>query len=847
LSLAVVLVGLLSIGSPAAPIAAQTGESKTDLAGLSLSDALLELQSRGLRIVFTSEVVKPQMRVAAEPTATDLRAILTELLEPHGLEARDGPGETLVVARAVPVSGARTRIAGTVRSRSDSSPVAGALVQVLEAGKEAESSSDGRFEIDVEPGTFTLQAGRAGFTVERLDGVTVEAGRTAEVSLLLDPAPILEDELVVTPSRVSLLREDPVPLMQLSRGEILALPHLGDDFFRALTLLPGATSNDVTAEFHVRGSRRDETQILLDGQELYEAYHLKDFDNALSFVASSNLATADLTTGGFPAEFGDRMAGVLDMTTVRPTTTRFRVGLGILNADAGGGGVFGEERGTWLFDLRRGTIDLASRLLGNEDPTFWDAYGKVDYQFGPRQSLRMNLLATGDELTFSETEEDGSKRTDTEYDSGYAWLTHQALLSDRLFFDTAVSGIGIERDRRGVEVDEDVEFAVRDLRRTTVLGLRQNWSLQAGENHLLRLGFALRSFDTDYDYFSESVFDGEIAELRYGGDETVIEFDQRFEEEHNSLYLSDRMRLGDPLTLELGLRYDRHTQTDDAQVAPRVNLAWAPAASSVLRLAWGRFYQSQRTYELQVEDGEAAFQPVEEAEHWVLGFEKTFQQAPGKGLAVRAEIYRREVANPRTRYENLYEALNTFPEVEPDRVRIDPDRAVAEGIELFLRGRPGPKFGWWVNYAYATTEDEIDGVWTPRQFDQRHSVNIDLDYRPGKRWHLNVAWRFHTGWPTTPLDVEIEEDDEGEFEFAPVLGQLNSERLPEYHRMDLRASRQWNIGRGVLGLYVDIQNVYDRDNLAGFDVEIDDDQGVVVFEPEYWAGILPSLGVTYEF
>ncbi len=80
-----------------------------------------------------------------------------------------------------------------------------------------------------------------------------------------------------------------------------------------------------------------------------------------------------------------------------------------------------------------------------------------------------------------------------------------------------------------------------------------------------------------------------------------------------------------------------------------------------------------------------------------------------------------------------------------------------------------------------------------------------------------------------------------------MLGELNCERLPDYHRLDLRASREWRLGGGTLGFYVDIQNVYDRDNLAGFDVEIDDEEGVVIFEPEYWASILPSAGITWTF
>jgi hypothetical protein len=46
---------------------------------------------------------------------------------------------------------------------------------------------------------------------------------------------------------------------------------------------------------------------------------------------------------------------------------------------------------------------------------------------------------------------------------------------------------------------------------------------------------------------------------------------------------------------------------------------------------------------------------------------------------------------------------------------------------------------------------------------------------------------------------------------------------------------------------VDVQNVYNRQNLAGFDVEVDEDAGVVRIDEEHWPGIFPSLGVTWAF
>ncbi len=814
-------------------------------AGRPLSEALAALRDRGLKIVFTSEVVRPEMTVTTEPVSTEPRRILDEILEPHGLMARDGPRDTLVIVqRVIDISGRRSSISGSVLSRAGSVPVAGAVVRVLESGAVATSSADGGFLIeDHDAGSFTIEAGRAGFAIARLEAVVLLAEQRTEISILLSPAPIVEEELEITPSRISLMREEPGATIGLGREEILSLPHLGDDFFRAVSILPGISANDVSAQFHIRGGRRDETQILLDGQELYEPYHLKDFDSALSFVSSAALASADLTTGGFPVEFGDRMSGVLDMKTVTPAgRPRGRAGVSVLNLHAGGAGGFHGDRGSWLVEARRGTIDLAKELLGNEHPQYADAYAKIEYQLDRRNSIGVNVLYSDDSFTFEEVLEDESKRTDTSYSSDYLWLTHRAVLGSRIYLETVLSRADLDHSRHGWALEEDVEFEIIDGRETTVLGLRQSWNFRVTPGHLLKWGFESRRFDTEYDYNGTFVFDNPLAVIRGGPAEGVTVFAGEYDESHTSLYLADRMRLTEAVTLELGLRHDRHSLTDETHFSPRLNLAWAPDDASVLRFAIGTFHQSQRPYELKVEDNERAFHPTELSEHRVLGYERELTG----GVTLRAELYERTVPNPRPRYENLYEALNTFPEVEPDRVRIAPERSVARGFEFFLLGKAGTRLEWWANYAYATTEDGIAGAWVPRKFDQRHTVNLDLNYRAGKHWKINLAWRYHSGWPTTPLWLE-EEDDEGETIWVPVAGPLYSERLPAYHRLDVRASRSHRIGGGELILFFDVQNLYDRNNVAGSDNKIDEEEGTIETEVEYWAGILPSVGITYEF
>jgi len=829
--------GLLSPPNP------EAAESADFSAGMPLTEALLRLQERGLRLVFSSQVVRADMRVLAVPRSRVPRAILEEVLAPHALAVEEGQGGSLVVVATGRRAGALLR--GSVRSRGALAGLPGVSVTVVERGVEAITDGEGRFEFrGLDPGVYTLRARRPGFVIDEREAVRVSAGPPLDLDIVLQPAPLTREEVVVHPSRITVLQEEPVAPFAWDRDDISRLPHLGGDVFRTISLLPGTTANDLTAQFHVRGGRRDEVIVLLDGQELYEAYHLKDFDNALSVVPASGLSNLDLTTGAFPSDHGDRMGAILDLTTLTPARPRrLSISVSILNAQLEGSGLVGERLG-WLASVRRGATDLAGDIFNEEDPSFWDVFGKLDYRLGSRQSARVNVLHAEDEFDFLEEQRGEVTRFNTEYDSSYLWLTHQAVLSERLFVDTAGSISRIGRDRRGAEHEDEKRLDVRDERELEVTGLLQSWNFQAAPRHYVKAGFEVRRFQATYDYESFRDFRSPLAAIRSGPGNGTFDFRGRFTDDYLAAYVTDRFAPLDSLALELGVRYDRHSLTDGTLWSPRASLAWGLGSSSVLRLGWGHYFQNQRVYELMPEDGDTRLYPAERAEHWVIGFERRFDATSAFPVAaVRTELYQRRVKEPKPRYENLLEPFEHFSEGSLSRVRLEPDDATARGVEVFVHGRTVRRLGWWLNYAYSKTEDEIDDRDVPRQIDQRHAVNLDLNYNLGRRWDVNLAWRYHTGWRITSISLEAEDGGEP----RPVLGPLNSDRLPDYHRLDARISRKWDFAPGTLTFFVDVQNLYHRYNVAGLDVEIDAESGEIVTKEERWPGFFASIGVSWIF
>ena len=92
-----------------------------------------------------------------------------------------------------------------------------------------------------------------------------------------------------------------------------------------------------------------------------------------------------------------------------------------------------------------------------------------------------------------------------------------------------------------------------------------------------------------------------------------------------------------------------------------------------------------------------------------------------------------------------------------------------------------------------------------------------------------------------------EDGEGGEPELVPVLGRLNGERLPDYRRLDLRLSRRWRLRSGTLTFFADVQNLFDRKNVAGLDLEVDEEAGAIVAADEEWPGFFASAGVAWEF
>ncbi|MCG6920238.1 MAG: TonB-dependent receptor [Acidobacteria bacterium] len=757
-------------------------------------------------------------------------------------------------AESPPEAGAG-RITGIVRT-PDGRPLADAEVVLRETGTVARTDAEGRFAVTgATAGICTLQVSAEGY-VPQERALEMKDGSQGHVPFELKPVPHFLSEVVVTPSLYTLYEATPGVTTSLSRQEIERVPHFADDVLRAVRWLPGTSGEDFSGRVNVRGGDIDETLVLVDGLEIHDAFHLKElFGGIQSVVDAEAIDGLDFMSGGFPVEFGNRMSGVIDISSlasgpVRTSLVASTTHLGLLSA-----GPFASERGRWLATVRRTNLDNVIRWIDPEsglEPVFYDVMGKVSYTLGGHSILTAHVLGASDRTRYEdETEENGQtviERMDATSSGRYAWLSLKTSPAVGLSMETVLSAAQVEREITGLIDEPSQTGVVDDRRRSDVLGLRQDWKLDLADRHLLKWGFEAQRASGSYRHQSNSTVRDRL--FVSGAEPSVRDRDYSLEPEGElyAAYAADRMRLGDDLVAEIGLRWDRQTWADDSQLSPRLSLSYALGDRTTLRGAWGLYHQPQLIHELQVSDGVTEFQPAQRAEHRVVSVEHRV----ARGFDLRLELYQKLLSDVRARYENVLNPIELFPELESDRVLVAPDRAEARGVEVSLRHSSGSRWSWWLSYAFARAEDEIEGEWVPRSRDQPHTASFSLNFRPGQKWNVNLAGRYHTGWPTTVILGTAEPQPDGGVRLHPYLGPRNSERYPDYLRLDLRASRVFEVGPGTWSVFLEVTNLLNRDNPRGLKRLVDyrvEDDGTVRTVPLYRSGLplVPSLGIRWNF
>ena len=812
----------------------------------------LVAQTAGVDVSFDQSLPGLTSHVSLGGSRESAARLFLRIVENSPLSLRVARSGQIVIIARRDTKQTKGTIAGHVRDAATGEPIGDVRVEAQTENVRAISKSDGAFSIpNIARGNHRLHFLRIGYRPKIVDVSSAEDGSTQKIEITLEQAAVALAAVRVSPGQFGVMETSAGTPHTLSREEIRTNPQLGEDVFRAVNKLPGLSSNDLSAKFFVRGGAGSELYVSLDGVELYEPFHLKDIDAALSIVDVESIGGIDLSTGGFSAEYGDRLTGVFRMSSIQPPAAgaRHAVGLSVTNLRGMSQGGFAGGRGGWVVSARRGYLDLALRLTNADDsvkPRYYDAFAKVQYDIGANQRIAAHVLHAGDKMRYLSADDPSIYSA---YGSTYGWVTWDVGIGNKVSSTAVASVSRLTWDRSGKESDQNhVQLmSIEDNRSFDVAALRQDFKWSISDRALVRFGGEIKHENAKYDYLSW-VRSGSRDE-----GQLVFAFDSiasAISPSGNQLgaYAAQRVAFS-RFVVEGGLRFDHQTNQGGAsQVSPRISASWNVTDGTTIRTAWGHYFQSQPLFELQTQDGISDFAQAELAEHRVIGIE---QRLPF-GIEGRLEAYQRLISRQHPRFVNALNSLEVFPEITSDRIRIAPGAGEARGIEFLLRPSSRRSFDWSATYALASIEDDIAGRRVPRAIDQRHTFSADVSYRaPTGKWRVSAGWLYHSGWPYTPThfrtDTIFTSGNQALLNISDRLGELNSGRLPSYYRLDFRATRYMEFRGSRIAVFADIFNALNRENARGFDYDLEFNPIRIVRVIDTQVPRLPTLGVTWEF
>ena len=673
---------------------------------------------------------------------------------------------------------------------------------------------------------------------------------------------------------VTVNRRSTSNMQTLEAEKYKLMPNASGSFESLLISFAGVTSNnELSSQYNVRGGNFDENIVYVNGTEIYRPLLIRaGQQEGLSFINPDMVGNVAFSSGGFNAEFGDKMSSVLDVKYKKPISFEASGAISLLGASAYLGtagnrftqmhgiryktskyllgtldtkgsykpdfidyqtyltyqisprveinflGNFSRNNYTFIPDSQStafGTFNMAEKLNvyyeGQEKDLFQTAFGALSLLFRPKENLKLSITTS----TFSTNENET-------YD-----ITGNYVLGELKMGDT---GETEEGEKLGVGTYH--EHARNRLKATVANISHSGEYIRSG--HTLKWGVNLqREIISDkineWEWrdsagYSMPYTDDKVVDLFYNMKST-----QKLDSRRTSAYIQDTYRWDTEHALYAltgGLRASHWSYNREFLLSPRASVSILPHWDKDFnfRLATGVYYQSPFYKELRDTVSDALgnvtvhLNPNLKAQrslHFVLGGDHFFRML-GRPFKFTTEAYLK-----------LADRVTTY---SVDNVRIrysgqNDAKAYTAGIDFKLFGELVPGTDSWINLSLMRSREDVlndfytdkEGNkvypgWISRPNEARYSLSMLLsDYLPNNpKYKLYLKTIFSDGLPVGP----------------PRSPRYMADRfrLRDYKRVDIGASRvivngsdrimnkRWMKNIASIWLNLEVFNLFDFKN-----------------------------------
>jgi len=211
---------------------------------------------------------------------------------------------------ALDKQGTTGKITGKVIDAKDKAPLIGAVIKVANTTLGAITDEAGEYTIlNVDVGTYSVQASYIGYDPQTVTELKVSADLTsrADFALRVEGSEISTDEIEIVGKRSAISPDQ--------SGQIINKEFIDNSGIRGIQNLASTTAGVVQDEkgtsINIRGGRVSETAVIVDG--VLTTNPLDGTSTAL--VSTNTLEELAVLTGGFSAEYGNVLSGIINVTT----------------------------------------------------------------------------------------------------------------------------------------------------------------------------------------------------------------------------------------------------------------------------------------------------------------------------------------------------------------------------------------------------------------------------------------------------------------------------------------------------------------------------------------------------
>lgn len=741
------------------------------------------------------------------------------------------------------IMNAQGSITGKVIDKSTKEGLPGVNLIVIETNFGAATDINGEFIIrNVPIGKYSVRASYVGYLSATKTDIVVNSVRPANLLFELSSTFIELNGVTVQSEYFDMNPNEFNSVKSFSYEEIRRAPGGFEDVVRALSVLPGvgqvsAGRNDLV----VRGGAPSENLFLVDGFTVPNINHFGTQGSTggpLSYINLDFVRETTFSTGGFPANYGDKLSSVLKIDLRDGRNDRIG-GKATISASQFGFNIEGpiDSKSNFIFSARRSYLDFIFNAAGfNFVPEYYDVMSKASYSIDSKNKINWLFIGAFDKVKFnnkdSEDLYENSRILGSNQNQYLVGVSYRHIF-DNGFYNFSISRNFVDYDTRQRDTLLNPIFTnisregENEIKGDAVIKLNETSEINFGISGKLikfRADILLPTFMTS---FGETLQVNSLQSAEYF-------YKYGFYSQYSTTFFNRLM-------FTAGLRGDYFDRINSGfTLSPRGSLSYVLDEVSSVSFSTGLYHQSPSYL-------------------WLASFNQNENLKPVKVIQYVAGYERRLTSDLRLKVEAFYKDYSDYPAslLRPYLVLantgvgfggsdenfgslgleplISAGKGFARGLEFSLQKKSSDTPGYGI---LSVTYNEsffkgLDGIERAGSFDQKWIINLSGGYSFNEKWEISSRFRFATGNPYTPFNSDGSQS----------VVNYNAFRFEPTHSLDIRVDRRWDLGGLNLITYIDLQNIYNNKNTNT--IRYDYRKGEV--DKSSSIGLLPSIGVSLEF